>query len=77
MAAICRSVKTPGRMRKGMSNLLLRQEYQWQEPDGAYGYTRFCVLYREWVKKQRRSMRNRLNIIVMMQEYSHSIRSGG
>ena len=43
--------------RKGMTKLLLWQEYQVREPDGAYGYTQFCVLYREWVKKQRRSMR--------------------
>jgi transposase len=43
--------------RKGMTRLLLWQEYQQQEPGTAYGYTQFCVLYQEWLKKQKRSMR--------------------
>ena len=43
--------------RKGMTKLLLSQEYQHDEPDTACGYTQFCVLYRDWVKKQKRSMR--------------------
>ena len=42
---------------KGMTKLLLWQEYLQENPDNAYGYTQFCSLYQRWRKKQRRSMR--------------------
>lgn len=43
--------------RKGMTKQLLWQEYREQQPETAYGYTRFCTLYRSWVTLQKRSMR--------------------
>lgn len=43
--------------RKGMTKLLLWQEYREQEPETAYGYTQFCSLYQTWLGKQKRSMR--------------------
>ncbi len=42
---------------KGMTKLLLWQEYLQENPDNAYGYTQFCSLYQRWRKKQRRSIR--------------------
>lgn len=43
--------------RKGMTKLLLWQEYLSVNPDNAYKYTQFCNLYSAWLKKQKRSMR--------------------
>lgn len=43
--------------RKGMTKLLLWQEYREQDPATAYGYTQFCEHYGRWVKTQKRSMR--------------------
>ena len=43
--------------RKGMTKLLLWQEYLDENPDNAYQYTQFCALYQRWLKKQKRSMR--------------------
>ena len=43
--------------RKGMTKLLLWEEYQAQHQDDAIGYTQFCYHYKQWLKLQRRSMR--------------------
>lgn len=43
--------------RKGMTKLLLWQEYREKDPATAYGYTQFCEHYRGWLKTQKRSMR--------------------
>ena len=43
--------------RKGMTKMLLWEEYRELEPSTAYGYTQFCEHYRRWLKKQKRSMR--------------------
>jgi transposase len=43
--------------RKGMTKLLLWQEYQAEYPETAYGYTQFCSHYQRWQKKLKRSMR--------------------
>ncbi|MFZ4216109.1 IS21 family transposase, partial [Pantoea endophytica] len=43
--------------RKGMTKILLWQEYQQAAGDGAYGYSQFCNLYSKWLKLQKRSMR--------------------
>lgn len=43
--------------RKGMTKLLLWQEYLEDNPINAYKYTQFCTLYQRWRKKQKRSMR--------------------
>lgn len=43
--------------RKGMTKLLLWQEYCEEEAATAYGYTQFCEHYQIWLKKQKRSMR--------------------
>jgi transposase len=43
--------------RKGMTKLLLWQEYREAAPETAYGYTQFCHHYAGWVKRQKRSMR--------------------
>lgn len=43
--------------RKGMTKLLLWQEYQAENPQTAYGYTQFCTHYQRWRKKLKRSMR--------------------
>ncbi len=43
--------------RKGMTKILLWQEYQLENGDNAYGYSQFCHLYREWLQLQKRSMR--------------------
>jgi transposase len=42
---------------KGMTKLLLWQEYLAHNPDNAYGYTQFCELYKRWCKTLKRSMR--------------------
>lgn len=43
--------------RKGMTKILLWQEYQQKAGENAYGYSQFCNLYGEWLKLQKRSMR--------------------
>lgn len=43
--------------RKGMTKLLLWEEYTQQYPNRCYSYAQFCYLYLEWLKKQKRSMR--------------------
>ena len=43
--------------RKGMTKLLLWQEYCEEDKETAYGYTQYCVHYQRWLKKQKRSMR--------------------
>lgn len=43
--------------RKGMTKILLWQEYQQEAGENAYGYSQFCNLYGEWLKQQKRSMR--------------------
>tara|TARA_R110002153_G_scaffold172540_1_gene325403 strand:- start:749 stop:2305 length:1557 start_codon:yes stop_codon:yes gene_type:complete len=43
--------------RKGMTKLLLWQEYCSSDTDTAYGYTQYCEHYQLWLKKQKRSMR--------------------
>lgn len=43
--------------RKGMTKILLWQEYQQETGENAYGYSQFCNLYGEWLKQQKRSMR--------------------
>lgn len=43
--------------RKGMTKILLWQEYQREAGENAYGYSQFCNLYGEWLKLQKRSMR--------------------
>lgn len=43
--------------RKGVTRLLLWEEYAEVNPEKAYHYTRFCVLYREWRAKLRASLR--------------------
>jgi len=42
--------------RKGVTRLLLWEEYAAAHPDG-YGYTQFCVLYRDWRSRLKLSMR--------------------
>ncbi|SON49037.1 IS21 family transposase [Vibrio tapetis] len=43
--------------RKGMTKLLLWEEYYEQYQERAYAYTQFCEHYMRWLKKQKRSMR--------------------
>lgn len=43
--------------RKGMTKILLWQEYQQEAGENAYGYSQFCNLYNDWLKLQKRSMR--------------------
>lgn len=43
--------------RKGMTKLLLWQEYQAKYPESSYAYTQFCEHYLRWRKKLKRSMR--------------------
>ena len=43
--------------RKGMTRQLLWEEYAERHPKNHYSYSRFTVLYRDWRKKQRLSMR--------------------
>lgn len=42
---------------KGVTKLLLWQEYRQQHPDDGYSYAQFCHRYRIWLGCQRRSMR--------------------
>ena len=42
---------------KGVTKLLLWQEYRQQHPDDGYSYAQFCHRYRVWLGCQRRSMR--------------------
>ncbi|MCH8866943.1 MAG: IS21 family transposase, partial [Proteobacteria bacterium] len=42
---------------KGVTLLLLWQEYRQQHPDDGYSYAQFCHRYRVWLGSQRRSMR--------------------
>ena len=43
--------------RKGMTKQLLWEEYTEQFPNRCYSYSQFCDLYRQWSKRQKRSMR--------------------
>lgn len=43
--------------RKGMTKILLWPEYQQDTGENAYGYSQFCNLYNDWLKLQKRSMR--------------------
>ncbi len=43
--------------RKGMTKLLLWEEYTQQYPNRCYSYPQYCMLYQQWQKKQKRSMR--------------------
>ncbi len=42
---------------KGLTKLLLWEEYIQQFPNHSYSYPQYCFLYRQWLKKQKRSMR--------------------
>jgi transposase len=42
---------------KGMTKLLLWEEYTQQYPNRCYSYSQFCDRYRHWLGQQRRSMR--------------------
>ncbi len=43
--------------RKGVTRQLLWEEYRASHPEDGYGYTQFCVFYREWKKRLKLSMR--------------------
>jgi len=43
--------------RKGVTKHLLWEEYTQQYPNRCYSYPQYCMLYQDWLKKQRRSMR--------------------
>ncbi len=43
--------------RKGMTKQLLWEEYTQQYPNRSFSYPQYCLLYRSWLKKQKRSMR--------------------
>ena len=43
--------------RKGMTKMLLWQEYYEQYQEHAYAYTQFCEHFNRWLKAQKRSMR--------------------
>lgn len=43
--------------RKSVTKHLLWEEYTQQYPNRSYSYPQFCHLYAEWLKKQKRSMR--------------------
>ncbi len=43
--------------RKGMTKMLLWQEYHEQYQEEAYAYTQFCEHFTRWFKTQKRSMR--------------------
>lgn len=43
--------------RKGMTKQLLWEEYTQQYPNKSFSYAQYCHLYRDWLKKQKRSMR--------------------
>jgi len=42
---------------KGVTKHLLWEEYTQTYPNRSYSYPQYCFLYQEWVKKQKRSMR--------------------
>ena len=42
---------------KGVTKQLLWEEYTQQYPNRCCSYSMFCMLYQDWLKKQRRSMR--------------------
>ncbi|MFT7561654.1 MAG: transposase [Flavobacteriales bacterium] len=44
--------------RKGVTKLLLWEEYKDVHGDAGYQYTQYCDYYRQWVKAQQRSMRH-------------------
>lgn len=43
--------------RKDMTKQLLREEYVQQYPHRSFSYPQYCLLYRTWLKKQKRSTR--------------------
>ena len=43
--------------RKGMTKHLLWEEYTQHYPNRCYSYPQYCMLYQNWLKKQKRSMR--------------------
>lgn len=43
--------------RKGVTKLLLWEEYCQQYPNRCYSYSQYCTRYQDWLKKQKRSMR--------------------
>ena len=43
--------------RKGVTKLLLWEEYTAAYPNRCYSYSQYCDRYRQWLKRQRRSMR--------------------
>jgi transposase len=43
--------------KKGLTKQLLWEEYAQQYPNRCYGYSQFCARYSDWLKKQKRSMR--------------------
>jgi len=43
--------------RKGVTKHLLWEEYTQSFPNRSYSYPQYCFLYQDWVKKQKRSMR--------------------
>ncbi|MGB5715535.1 MAG: IS21 family transposase [Gammaproteobacteria bacterium] len=49
---VCQELK-----RKGVTKLLLWQEYRQRHPDDGYSYAQFCHRYRVWLGCQQRSMR--------------------
>ncbi len=46
-----------GLMRKEVTLLLLWEEYRQAHPEESYSYAQFCVRYRDWRGRQKRSMR--------------------
>lgn len=43
--------------RKGMTKHLLWEEYTQSYPNRSYSYSQYCARYLDWIKKQKRSMR--------------------
>ena len=43
--------------RKGVTKHLLWEEYSQQYPNSSYSYPQYCSLYKDWLTKQKRSMR--------------------
>jgi len=43
--------------KKGLTKQLLWEEYAQQYPNRCYSYSQFCARYADWLKKQKRSMR--------------------
>lgn len=43
--------------KKGVTKQLLWEEYSRQVPNRCYSYSQFCARYADWLKKQKRSMR--------------------